>query len=170
MGTVLDWGERGTRDGGGGKGAAQGGKLWGKSVLTGRGTRGCGEVCERVGVQEVAVGGVEGDYIVRGGEGIEGLREWIQLGRVLGGGGGGWGGRAVDGDDLALSGLGARPGPAGSRVLEEGRDKKRLERLPPLAHHVWQRRLERQPGGGQWRRMQMANLRKTGEVPGTPRT
>ena len=91
--------------------------------MTGRGTRGCGEVCERVGVQEVAVGGVEGDYIVRGGEGIEGLREWIQLGRVLGGGGGGWGGRAVDGDDLALSGLGARPGPAGSRVLEEGRDK-----------------------------------------------
>ena len=73
--TVLDWGERGAGDGGGGKGAVQGGKLWGKSVLTGRGTRGCGEVCEWVGVQEVAVGGVE-DHIVRGGEGLEGLREW----------------------------------------------------------------------------------------------
>jgi len=68
------------------------------------------------------------------------LREWIQLGRVLGNGGGGGGGlrgRAVDGDRLALSGLGARPGPIGCRGLKEGRGEKGLERSPPLLYHVW---------------------------------
>ena len=105
-------------------------------VLIGWGARGGAEVCERVGVQEVAVRRVEWDYIVSGNEGIEGLREWIQLGRMFEGEGGGWSGRAVDGDGQALSGLGVRPGPIGCRTLEEGRDEKRLERLPPLAYHV----------------------------------
>lgn len=55
---------------------------------------------------------------------------------MLGNDGGGWGRGAVDGDKLALSGIGMRPGPVGSRALEERRNEKRLERLPPLAYHV----------------------------------
>ena len=106
-------------------------------VLDGWGTRGSGEVCEGVGVEEVAEGRVERDYIVCCGEGVEGLREWIQLGRDWGGGGRGWGGRAVDGDKLSTSGLGVRPGPVRCRDVEEGRDEKRLERLPsPTSSHV----------------------------------
>lgn len=167
MHTMFGRGKRGARDGGGGKDTVQGRRLF---VLIGWGTRGSREVCEGVGIQEVIVRRVERDYIVRGGEGIEGLREWIQLGQVLGGGGGGWSRRAVDGDRLTLSGLGLGPGPIGCRDLEEGRDEKRLKRLPSLAHHFWQKQLERQPGGGQRRRVQITDLGKTTEASRTPRT
>ena len=111
----------------------------GPVVLVGWGTRGGGEVCEGVGVEEVAVGRIEGDYIVCGCEGVEGLGEWIQLGRFWGGGGRGWGGRAVDGDKArGASGLGVGPGPVRCRAVKEGRDEKRLERLPSAASpHVW---------------------------------
>ena len=120
----LSWRKRGA---GGGEGCMEGGVLRVRLFMAGRGTRGCGKVCEGVGVEEVVVGRVERDYIVCGGEGVEGLREWIQLGRVLGDGGGGRGGRAVDGDKVSLSGVGVGPGPAGCRGVEEGRNEKRLE-------------------------------------------
>jgi hypothetical protein len=138
--------------------------VWERFVLVCRGTRGRGEVREGVGVEQVAVRRVDGDYIVCRSKGIESLREWIQLGRIARGGGGGADGRAVDGDGLALSGLGVRPAPVGCRALEEGRDEKRLERLPPLAHDALGRQVGRQSGRGQRRGLQRINLRKTTEM------
>ena len=159
--TELGWRKRRTGDGRGGKNASKGGELWERFVLVCWGTWGWREVCEGVSVQEVTVGRVERDYIVCGGEGIEGLREWIQLGRELGsgGGGGGLGRGAVDGDKLSLSGIGVRPGSVGSRALEERGDEERLERLPALACHVRQRRLEGRLGREQEMRVRTENLR-----------
>ena len=147
-----------------GENTKHGGEVWEGFVLVGWGTRGCGEVREGVGVEQVAVRRVNGDYIVRRSKGIEGLREWIQRGRILRGGGGGLNGRAVDGGGLALSGLGVRPGPAGCRALEEGRDEERLEGLPPLAHDALEGQVGRQPGRGQQWRLQGIHLRKITEM------
>lgn len=82
------------------------------------------------------------------------------LGNDGGGGGGGGGRGGVDGDKLALSGIGMRPGSVGSRVLEEGRNEERLERLPPLANHVWRGELEGGAAAEQERGVWTENLKK----------